>query len=399
MSSPPTLIRTVLILCGPAALVAVAIDTFLPTMHAMASDLGVSVGEIQISLGVFSAGVAFGQIPSGPLSDRFGRRPVLLGGLMVFLLTALGCAWTENINALYLLRFLQGIAGATAMVVVRSVGRDLFGTTDSARLFGYLFFFISLMPVLGPMIGGNFTAWFGWRSVFIYMAIYAGVFLTVIWLTMAESLPAKDTRALQPINLAQDYITILRDRTFLAFAVCGIGIFIGLFSLFGGLPAVLTGMMGQTPAELGYLWATLMTFHMVAAAASGRLVDMIGIKNQAAIGVVVMLGGGLSFLALALADVTTVSALIFPSAAIAVGFALAMPPITAGALANFRNMAGRATSLMGFIHIGTGALVVTLLGILDDGGQMPLAYFLALAGCSATLGYIFLIRPAPLSLE
>ena len=397
MPASPSFIRTVLILCGPAALVAVAIDTFLPTMHAMATGLGVTVGDIQISLGIFSAGVALGQIPSGPLSDRFGRRPVLIGGLIVFLLTALGCAWTDNIATLYPLRFLQGMAGATAMVVVRSVGRDLFGVTEAARLFSYLFFFISLMPVLGPMIGGNFTEWFGWRSVFIYMAIYAGVFLAVIWLTMAESLPAKDGKALRPISLARDYMTILRDRTFLAFTVCGIGTYIGLFSLFGGLPAVLTGLLGQTPAELGYLWAILMTFHMVAAGASGRLVELIGLKHLAAIGVVAMLGGGLSFLALALADVVTVSAMIFPGAAVAVGFALTMPPITAGALANFRNMAGRATSLMGFIHIGTGALVVTLLGILDDGSQMPVAYFFALAGCAATLGYIFLIRPAPLN--
>ena len=171
MSTSPPYWRVFLVLSGLAILSPLALDTFLPAVDDAAKSLNTNIGNIMISFGVLSVGVALGQIIHGPLSDRYGRKPVIVWGLIFFMTTSLLLAFVPSLELLYNLRFIQGLAVAATMIVMRSIVRDLFSVKEGARVFfKFICYFLAIIPIIGPIIGGHLTVWFGWQSVFFLMA-------------------------------------------------------------------------------------------------------------------------------------------------------------------------------------------------------------------------------------
>jgi DHA1 family bicyclomycin/chloramphenicol resistance-like MFS transporter len=392
MNSPTAYWRIFLILSGLAILSPLALDTFLPGVDDAAISFKTSISNIMVSFGVLSVGVALGQIIYGPLSDRFGRKPVIVVGLICFVIASLLTAFISNIELFYSLRFIQGLAVAATMIVMRSIVRDLFSVTEGAKLFANLFVILAIMPIIGPIVGGHLTTWFGWQSIFYLMAGISIIVLFNIIVFFEDSLPKKDPRALEIDNLIVSFKQILTEKNFLAFLLIGIGAYAGLYAVITGVAPVMTGLLEQNSDVFGYQFAAIMTGHFVSAVIAGRLVHVLGIKKLLFLGTSTCLIGGLILLIASLLNTITIYTILLPSTVFLIGFALTIPGMTAGALSNFQHMAGRATSLLGFIQHGIGALVSITLGFIADGStSMPMAIFLAVTSLFAFISFTIYI--------
>lgn len=389
--------RTFYVLSGLTIMGPLAFDTFLPAMGDAAAGLNTDMGTILITISMVQLGNATGQIIYGPLSDRYGRRPVILFGLVMYIVTAGASSFLTSVEPLFVLRLLQGSAIACSMIIFRAVVRDLFDLKDGARMYAHLYLVLSIMPLLGPIIGGYLTEQFGWRSVFLFMVGCGMLVFLVTLVFLKESLKDKDVRAMTPKVLAVSFAQIIRHRTFVAFLICGMGAYGGLFAVLAGLAPVMVGFMGETPTVFGFQFAAVMAGHLAAAAVTGKLVARWGIKKTMLMGTLISAIGGGLVLALALAEIATRISILLPTTIYMVGFAFTISPMTAGAMSSFPNMAGRSASLLGFLQQSAGASVTFSLGLFEDGTQLPMV--IALAGCSlfAFLAYLVLVRPVPLA--
>ena len=400
MNSPTAYWRIFLILSGLAILSPLALDTFLPGVDDAAISFKTSISNIMVSFGVLSVGVALGQIIYGPLSDRFGRKPVIVVGLICFVIASLLTAFISNIELFYSLRFIQGLAVAATMIVMRSIVRDLFSVTEGAKLFANLFVILAIMPIIGPIVGGHLTTWFGWQSIFYLMAGISIIVLFNIIVFFEDSLPKKDLRALEIDNLIVSFKQILTEKNFLAFLLIGIGAYAGLYAVITGVAPVMTGLLEQNSDVFGYQFAAIMTGHFVSAVIAGRLVHVLGIKKLLFLGTSTCLIGGLILLIASLLNTINIYTILLPSTVFLIGFALTIPGMTAGALSNFQHMAGRATSLLGFIQHGIGALVSITLGFIADGSTpMPMAIFLAVTSLFAFISFTIYIPKIVLKVD
>ncbi len=391
--------RTFFVLSGLTIMGPLALDSFLPAMGNLATGVNTDMGSVLITLSMIQIGNATGQIIYGPLSDRFGRRPVILFGMGLYVCAAAGSIFITSIEPLFVLRFLQGSAIASTMIIFRAVVRDLFNVNDGARMYAYLYMTLAAMPLFGPVVGGYLTETFGWRSVFIFMTCVSGIVLLALIAFLKESLSEKDHRAMTPNVLARSFAEIIRDRTFVAFLLCGMGNYGALFAVLAGLAPVMVGFMGETPTVFGFQFAAIMLAHFIAALFAGKLLRMMGIKKILLLSGSLCTIGGVSLFGFAIFDIATRESILIPTGIFMIGFAFFMSPMTAGALSNFPNMAGRAASLLGFIQQGFAAVVTFTLGVFENGTQMPMV--LALSACSVLgfIAYLTLVRTAPLREE
>jgi DHA1 family bicyclomycin/chloramphenicol resistance-like MFS transporter len=386
-------LRTFLVLAGVSFLGPLAMDSSLPAFGAMQADLGVSAGVIKMTLAAVTAGMAAGQIVFGPMADRFGRRPILNLGLALFTFSALAVAFMDNAGPVIALRFVQGLGVSGVMIASRAVVRDQFDVADSARLYAYLLVVLGFIPVIGPIVFGLMTEAYGWRPIFITMGLISGAGWLVIIVGLRETLEVPDHGALRLVDLFAAYRRIMRDRYFAVHLIVAIGVYIVLFSILGGIAPVMMDVLGQTPVEFGWQFAGVLSANLIGASLVGRGIKYLGMSGVAALSVIIMaLGAGLFAYFVATDQIFALS--LLPAAFFAlIGFGLINPVLIAGALTNFKSMAGRAGALFGLINLSIGAATMFALGALDDGTARPMAVALGFGGGLALLAYVFLMRP------
>lgn len=219
-----------LVLGAIGALTPLAIDMYLPAMPTIAKDLGVSAGAVQITLTAYTAGFAIGQLLHGPLADSFGRRPVILIGVAFFGLAAAVSATSHGIEALTYVRAAQGFAGAAAAVVIQAVVRDMFDREDFARAMSFVTLVMTVAPLVAPMVGGHLAIWFGWRSIFWVLAIFAAVVIVLVFWKIPETLRVEDRQPLRFKSTIRNYVQLCRNRVAMGLIFSGAFSFAGMFA-------------------------------------------------------------------------------------------------------------------------------------------------------------------------
>src|SRR5688572_32203998 len=213
--------RLAMILGALTAMGPLAIDMYLPALPAIARELHTSAASVQVSLAVYFIGIAVGQASYGPLSDRWGRKPVLYFGLAVFVVSSVGCALAADVRALIVFRFVQALGGCAPLVIPRAVVRDYFDQRGSVRMLSVLMLVMGLAPILAPLIGGQLLVNFGWRSVFWLLAAYGAFWLVIVAAFLHESLPPA-RRSRQSLGaVLRVYGGLLRDRVYLGYVITG----------------------------------------------------------------------------------------------------------------------------------------------------------------------------------
>ncbi|MBN8437416.1 MAG: multidrug effflux MFS transporter [Candidatus Accumulibacter sp.] len=378
---------TTLVALGP-----LSTDLYLPSLPTLARVFASDVASVQLTLSVFLAGFACGQIVYGPLSDRYGRRPVLLGGLLMFCVGTLGCVFAHSIDRLILARFVQALGACAGPVIGRAVVRDLWGASESARVIAYMGGAMAIGPLLGPTLGGFLTVLFGWQSNFVLLLLVAVVQLAVVARVLGESNVHRDPEATTPARMLANFRRLLADRSYLGYLLTFSFSYSALFAFISASSFVLADRHGLTPQVYGMCFGIVVAGYLIGSVASGRLVRRLGSDGLLARGACLGAVAGVSMAVLEFSGVHGVAAILTPMFFCTVATGLVMPNAIARALAPYPTMAGSASALMGFVQMTMAACVGIAVGHALAAGAQALAAAVALCSVLALLSYLALIR-------
>jgi DHA1 family bicyclomycin/chloramphenicol resistance-like MFS transporter len=378
-----------ILLTALVALGAVSTSLYIPSMPALVTEFETEVALVHRSFTIFMVGFASTQLVYGPLSDRFGRRPVLVGGMLLYILASLACALSTSIEPFLLARLAQGIGAAAGPVIGRAVVRDSFAREDAARAFAFIGTALSLAPAFGPLIGGFLQVWFGWQSAFLFLVAYGGLMLWLAFARLKETLPQRDPMATDPLRLMQNYAALLRHRRYMGHLAPGVFGFGGLFAYVSTTPFLFVDQLGLSPDIFGTLTIFTVSGYASGSYIAGRIQGRVPDHTVLRLGLAALGLGAVLMTTLSL-DLT-IPRVIGPMILFVFGFGLVMPASTARALQPFPRIAGSASAMMGFLQISVGAVGSFVLSVIYDGTAFSLG--LAMTGLAAlgAAGYLLLV--------
>ncbi len=383
------LLLTTLVALGP-----ISTDLYLPSLPTLAQFFATDVARVQLTLSVFLAGFAVAQLIYGPLSDRYGRRPVMLAGLAIYLVASLACMVAPDIDTLIAARFFQALGACAGPVLGRAIVRDVYGPLQAARVLAYISGAMAIAPMLGPVLGGWLTVWFGWRANFAALSLFSALQIIATFVMLGESNAHRDALATQPRRIAGNFAMLLSSPLYLGFLLCFSASYSALFSFISGSSFVLIGLYGLSPQWYGASFGFVVTGYITGTIVSGRLTMKLGAKRLVLAGALLGTTAGSVMALLALTGVHNVWAILVPMFLSTVGTGMVMPNAIAGALAPYARMAGAASALMGFVQMSVAAAVGIVVGHSFDGTALPMALAIALCGWAALASYFALVRRA-----
>ncbi|MEA4837375.1 MAG: multidrug effflux MFS transporter [Rhodospirillaceae bacterium] len=380
-----------LLLVGLMMAGAVSIDIYLPSLPDMARLFQTDAARVQLTLSVFFAGFAVAQLVLGPLSDRFGRRPVFVGGILLYLVATVACLVASQINTLILARFFQALGACAGPVLSRAIVRDVYPPDQASRVFATLASIFAVTPALAPIVGGNLHAAFGWRANFIVMLGFGVLQLAAVRYLLPETNRHLNMRALDPLRILFNYRLLLRSRHFLGYTLMMGFTFSAMFTFVSGSPLLLIGLLGVRPEYYG-LWVLLVTAGFLTGSLSvARLASRFGSERMVRIGAAIALAAGLVMAGLAWAGIETVMTVIGPAIFLFLAAAMVLPCSTALAIAPYARIAGTASALLGFLQMSLAACAGWLAAYLHDGTTIPVAgVILAVLAASACVHRVLL---------
>ena len=368
-------------------------DAYLPALPAMAQAFDAPVSAVQLTITTFFLGIAGGQLAWGPLSDRHGRKPVLLGGLALYLVATFACMSAESIGAVVFWRFVQGLGMSSGPVLSRTIVRDLCTHEQAARMLARMMIVFSMVPIAAPILGAQLLAWFDWRATFGLLAFMAIVLLAGVATGLGETAP-KERHPVSMRVIFAVFSSALGERKFTApFAVMLLSQ-VGSFAFVTNSAFVLVRALGLSPGEYSILFAAVMLGQISGAWYSSRRVMSLGIGGMLRFGTRLACISGFAAAALAWGGVVHWAAIALPGMAYMFSASCIMPNATAAALSQAKSNAGTVSSLMGASSFILGALVSVVLGALFDGTSRPMVTTLALAGAAALAAERYLVRRA-----
>jgi DHA1 family bicyclomycin/chloramphenicol resistance-like MFS transporter len=379
------------LLAGLLAITPLSVDITLPALPSLTDAFATDVAHGQLVVSLFLLGFASGQLAYGPLSDRFGRRHVLLGGLGLYVMAGAACAFAPSMGWLAAGRLLQGLGACAGPVIARAVVRDVHPGVRGARVLSVIAMGMSLAPMAAPIVGGLVMLRFDWRGVFVVL-VGAGVTLLVgVHALLAETNVYRGPSA-AGVHPGLAYGRLLADRAFVGYVAtlaCGS---VGLFAFISTSPFVLMGLFGLAPYLYGLSFAAVNIGQLSGAFLSSRLTVTHGIDRTISIGLAFYLAGGLTMAVLLAAGVRHVAAVVGPMALFMLGNGMVMPNTIAGAIVPFPKSAGAASALAGFVQMVTGSLTGVALGRLYDGSARPMALAIAGSSVAAAVTFRLLVR-------
>ena len=365
-----------------------SIDIALPAAQEMASDLGTDLASIQLSLSLFVFGMAAGQLIYGPMSDRFGRRPVMLFALLLYTGASAALAIAPGIEMLVAARLVQGLAAAATQVLSRAIVRDRLDREAASRVLSHIFLVLGITPIVAPVIGAWLTESVGWRSVFLVMLAYSAAALLIHARWLPETNETPDRSALESGRLLAAFSQVASNGLYWAYVGCGAAAFAALFAFLAGSPAAFIVHLGETPQAFGWFFALVMVGNLIGYPVGSRLVMRLGINRLLMCGTLGGLASALVLAGLAGGGAFGPWAIVVPVFTYMFSFALILPPATAGALSPFPRVAGAASSLLGVTQLGCGALAGAIVAGFDDGTQMPLTIAMATASIAGLIAFV-----------
>jgi len=388
----PDNLAVAVLLTALVAFGAISTDLYLPSLPAIARAFASDTAEVQLTLSVFLAGFAASQVVYGPLSDRYGRRPVLIAGLGLYVAASLACMAAPDIGFLIAARFLQALGACAGVVLGRAVVRDVYGRERAAKALSYMSMAMALAPTLGPILGGYLQVWFGWRANFLVLASFGASCLLAVFLLLPETNPSRDAAATRGAQMLRNYLTLARDPAYVGYVLVGAFAYGGIFAFISGSSFVLIDVLGLSPDRYGLCFGAVVVGYMIGTFASGRLSLAVGLDRLILTGTLVGLAGGVLALGLALSDVLGVAAVVAPTFLYLIGAGLMLPNAIAGAIGPYPTMAGTASAFLGVVQMGLAACIGIAVGHLHDGTARGMFAATAAVAAGALASYLLLVR-------
>jgi DHA1 family bicyclomycin/chloramphenicol resistance-like MFS transporter len=387
-TTPPKIVTLILM----AGLSALTMNIFLPSLPGMATWFGVPYGVMQQSVALYLALSAALQIVIGPISDRYGRRMVLIGALILFLLATIGTLLATTATGFLIFRMAQAVIAA-GMVLSRAVVRDMVADERAASMIGYVTMGMSLVPMIGPVIGGVLDDLYGWKANFALLLILGLATLVLVWADLGE------TATLRRVSLADQvrtYPTLLASRRFWGYTLAAAFASGCFFAYLGGAPYVGDQIFGLSSTHVGALFALTAIGYAAGNFFAGRYSVRIGMNRMILIGCVVTTLGMALLALLTLLGLSGPTVFFGLTIFMGIGNGVCLPNANAGMLSVRPDLAGTASGLGGAILIGGGAALAAFAGVLLGPGstEMPLILLMLASSAASVVAILFVIRRA-----
>ncbi|MBU0725534.1 MAG: multidrug effflux MFS transporter [Alphaproteobacteria bacterium] len=378
---------TICVSLGP-----ISTDMYLASLPAMTQVFQTDVGSVQLTLSVFLVGFAIAQLAYGPLSDRFGRRPVMLGGIALYAAASVACALALTIETLILARLLQAIGACCGPVLGRAVVRDVYGPERAATVLAYMASAMALVPAAAPILGSVLHVWFGWQANFWVLTGFGVMTLLGIYFLLDETNAWRDPQALRIGALISNYGRLLRDPVYIGYVLTIAFSYSTIFAFISGSSFVMIQVLGVPEAYFGFCFAAVVLGYMAGSFTAGRLGSRFGIQRLILAGGILAATCGLTMALLGLLGIAHVATVLVPFALVMAGLGLIFPNAQAGAIGPYPKMAGTASALLGFLQMGLAALVGIGVGHWHDGTVVPMTVTIGLTTSLALASYLLLVR-------
>lgn len=384
--SPPHLITLVLL----AGLSALSMNVFLPSLPNMTEYFDTDYGLMQLSVSAYLGVTGVLQLVIGPLSDRYGRRPVILWSFAIFLLATLGCLLAREVETFLVFRMIQ-TAIATGMVLSRAIVRDMVPAERAASMIGYVTMGMAMVPMAAPALGGYLDSLFGWQANFAILLLLGLVVAVVVWFDLGETNAHKSASFTAQIR---DYPELVGSRRFWGYALAAAFASGAFFAFLGGAPFVATSFFGLGPAALGLYFGIVSLGYVIGNFVSGRFSVRLGINRMMLAGGAVTLAGlvaSTGLLAAGLVHPLTFFGFMF---AVGLGNGMVLPNANAGMVSVRPQLAGSASGLGGSIMLGGGAALAALTGVIltEGSGPYPLLALMIATAVLAVATTLYIIR-------
>ena len=374
-----------LLLAALAAIGPFSVDTYLPSLHDIGDSLHASPLDVQQTLTTYLLMFSVMSLWHGAISDALGRRRIILLSLWLFSLASLGCLFATRIEHLWLLRGLQGFAACAGVVVSRAIVRDLFSGPAAQRLMSHITMIFAIAPAIAPVIGGHLQSWFGWRSVFVFLALMGVALLAACSWRLPETLPLERRQSLHPVYLGKAYWRPMTSPLFLLATAATTFNFAGYFIYVMSAPAFLVRHLGLPETSFLWLFGPSMGGLVFGAWLSGRLAGKFSPRKTVAYGYALMGLAALINIALNLALPPGLPWSILPMPLYTLGMSLTMPSMTLLALELFPAQRGLAASCQMFIQSMHNSLIAGVIAPIAWQSTLTLA---ATMGTLLVLGTI-----------
>lgn len=362
----------ILVLGSLTAIGPFSIDMYLPGFPAIARDLQTDISHVAFTLTSYFIGITLGQVVYGPLLDRFGRKKPLVVGLLIYIAAAIGCGLAPTIQALVVLRFLLAIGSCVGIVAARAIVRDLFPINEVARIFSTLMLVLGVSPIIAPTVGAYVADLYSWRLIFAVLGLIAVLILVGVLRFLPESRPADASISLHPLQVARDYVAVLKNRQFIAYGLASAAASGGLFAYISAAPFVYMTLFSFTDKEFGWLFG-LSACGVIGASQINRFILRRHTSREVSIVAAVAQSVVTVFFVVGVLAGIPPLAVILMIFGYLVGLGFLSPNTTAIAIEPFTRNAGTASALMGSMQMAAGALGSALVSIFHTGTALPMA--------------------------
>jgi DHA1 family bicyclomycin/chloramphenicol resistance-like MFS transporter len=384
---------TILLLtAGLSMLQPLSTDLYLSTLPGIANYFDASVASVQSTLWLFIAAFGAWQLIAGPLSDRFGRYPVVVVGAFTYCAASVIAMLAPSLPVLIAGRMLQAVGACTCLVGARGFVRDLFTPTEGARMVANAATLMSLAPLIGPLIGAALYVRYGWRSSFVLLSAFSLVLACIAALRLKETNTRRNPHALSWAPMLRTYASVANSRAFRAYTLSAAATYACLFTFLSGSSFVLIDVLGQTPTAFALTFALMVAGYLIGTLICRRLLVSHGLQRTVYIGATLQAATGIVMATLALGGVHVPAALGGPIFFLGISHGLIQPPVQSGAVAPFPHAAGAAAALLGFIMMLIAAAVGVWIGVSYNGTVYPLTLTICACGLASAVIAFTLVR-------
>jgi len=384
--------RLIVLLAATAALGPAATQILLPAVPAIRQDFAVSGDIAQLTLSLSMAAIAVGTLTWGPLSDKYGRKPIILLGLSITLLGSLLCYFADTISALIAGRFVQAFGAAVGLVLARAIVRDVYGAAQSARIIATVVMVMVVIPMISPALGGELLIRFGWEATGAAIAAFSLAMLLLIGFSLPETL--KEPVPFEGVaEMLRTFGDLLSSRIFSGYAFCVTFVSVVFFSFIAAGPEIVVSVMERPANEYGYYFILLPSGFMAGSYIARHYGLRLHIDRLMLIGMLIAIAGLCLAFALQIAGLRHPLALFGPVALTVLGNGITLPGAQAAAINEFPKLAGSASGLTGFLQMAFSAVAAQLVAAVYNGTAYPLlivmlaASLLSLASFRIGIGY------------
>jgi DHA1 family bicyclomycin/chloramphenicol resistance-like MFS transporter len=374
-----------LLLAAIVALGPLSVDLYLPALPSMVIDLNTSLSQVQMTLSSYLAGFALFHLACGPLSDRYGRRPVLLGGLALYVLASIACALAQNIETLLIWRFIQAMGACCAPTLGRAMVRDSYPPEQSAKMLAYLGSLMALAPVIAPSLGGQLLHWFDWRAMFWVLSAAAAILIVLVARmpeTLAKSMP------LSPSSIIANFKTLILSQSFMLPVMTAAILYSGAFAFLSGASFILIGMFGVSSEHFGIYFIFMVMGYIGGNLYTARWGYKLAEKTTLLAGILIATAAAAVMLFAMMNGHHHPLWIVIPMLFYTAGIGVMLPQTMAMALKPFPHMAATASAMMGFLQMSVAALAGWLVGATLTDHPTPMAAVIFGTGSCSLLLFV-----------